>query len=267
VGAENGLEAQPMSRPTPSAAAWSWAEKMAAHHDKIRKVLAFLSSEIWTTPGVLRFLLGAADRPADKSNFRRFLSKLTAENLVVVDEIGDVEVIGITAEGQSWISWHLGKPLVETLYQVGRAGVSQIDHRVDLQILRIRLARAGWTGWRYPDRVSPAQKVKKGHYRPDALVTNPDGIRVALEIERTAKTSKRYRYVVGQHLSQIAAGQYLCVLYCCPDSRRLLAVQSAIQNLGRVVVGGVDKPVTKTDLDRFHFLTYEQVPTWTERSI
>lgn len=39
-------------------------------------------------------------------------------------------------------------------------------------------------------------------------------------------------------------------------------MRAVIHGLGHAVAGGVDKTLTETDLERFAFLAYDDVPNW-----
>lgn len=231
-------------------------ERMAAHAEKRRRVLAFLRTETWTTPGVLSELIG------DRSSASRLVSSLERDGLVVVESLPfGRKAVGITPTGQAEAAAVTGKPPGRA-FERGRVPVSTLDHRLNLQRLRISLARAGWSGWVYPDRQPVAQKSRKDTHRPDAVVTTPGGVRVALEVERTVKTAKRYRFVIGRHLAQISAGMYTYVIYACPTPAMAAAVAAVVHKLGHVVVSGQDKKLTADDFLRFSFLSYQEVPSW-----
>ncbi len=238
-------------------AAMTHAQRMAANREKRRRVLAFLRSEIWTTPGVLCSLLG------DRGATSRLVAGLVRDGLVVVEDIPfGRKVVGITLDGQAVAAALVGKEFVARAHEMGRVPLATLEHRCDLQRLRIACAKAGWGGWTYPDRVPVSKKAGKDAHRPDALATTPDGVRVALEVERTPKTAKRYRFILGRHLDAIRRGEYSCVLYTCPDAARVKGVRAIIHGLGHAVVGGVDKKLTEADLDHFDFLSYDDTPNW-----
>lgn len=238
----------------------TYEERMSAWKEKRRRVLAFLRTESWTTFAVARLLIGCG-QAADKGQTSRVIAGLERDGLVVTDSLENRMIIGVTADGQAAAAGLVGKP-PGRVYERGRLPVATLDHRVDLQSVRVRCAFAGWSGWTYPDRIPAREKTSaKAAHRPDALAMTPAGERVAIECERTIKSLKRYRFVVGHHLSQIVAGKYAKVVYACPDADRAAAVRNALHNLGHVVVAGQDKRLTDTDLEKFLFLDYSSVPS------
>ncbi|PZP50920.1 MAG: hypothetical protein DI596_14865 [Azospira oryzae] len=247
----------------PAIAAMAHAERMARHQEKRRRVLAFLRQELWTTPAVLAALLGTPERPAQRQAVHRLVAGLVRDGLATTELLPTgQQVIGITPTGQAEAAALVGKAPIPRAYERGRIPAATLAHRIDAQALRVACAKAGWSGWVYPDRLPVAEKARWGH-RPDAVATTPGGLRVAVECERTVKTAKRYRFVIGRHLAQIAAGMYAHVIYACPTPALAAAVAAVVHGLGHVVVDGVDKLLGEGELARFDFLTYDEVPSWT----
>jgi hypothetical protein len=70
--------------------------------------------------------------------------------------------------------------------------------------------------------------------RPDALAASPTGKRVALEVERTMKTTKRYEIVLVQYLKLLKADELDLVVWASPTedfSRRLRSIITSIQTV------------------------------------
>lgn len=238
----------------------SHAARMARRDDKRRKILAFLRSEIWTMPDVIGLVAGVRDPRTIAST----LDGMERDNLIVREECTlpsgrRVWLAGINMDGQACIAHLLDKPLTDRAFERGRAGLSQIDHRADLQRLRIRLAQAGWTGWTYPDRVPVSEKTQRDTHRADAIATAPDGVVVAFEIERNVKTGKRYRSILSHHLCAIARGDYSQVIYTSPSAVTAHAVRSLVISTNQVIVGGRETTVTAEMLSHFQFLTYSEL--------
>lgn len=238
----------------------SHAARMARRDDKRRKILGFLRSEIWTVPEIIGLVAGVHDRRTITST----LTGMVRDDLLVREECTlpsgrRVGLVGITMNGQAQISHLLNKPLTDRAHELGRAGLSQVDHRCDAQRLHIQLAQAGWTGWRYPDRVQVAEKSKPGAHRADAITTTPGGVVAALEIERSIKTGKRYRSILSHHLAALERGDYSLVIYTSPSEITARAVRGLVTSINQVIVGGRETTVTPEMLSKFQFLTYSEL--------
>lgn len=238
----------------------SHAARMARRDDKRRKILGFLRSEIWTVPEIIGLVAGVHDRRTIAST----LTGMVRDDLLVREECTlpsgrRVGLVGITMNGQAQIAHLLNKPLTDRAHELGRAGLSQVDHRCDAQRLHIQLAQAGWTGWRYPDRVPISEKSQPGAHRADAIATTPDGVVVALEIERNVKTGKRYKNILSHHLNALARGDYSQVIYTSPTAVTALAVRSLMTSINHVIVSGRETTMTPEMLAKFQFLTYAEL--------
>lgn len=238
----------------------SHAQRMARREDKRRKVLAFLRSELWTLPEIIGLVAGVADLRTIRSTIAGMVrDELVTTEACVLPSGRRVELVGITMSGQAQAAYLLSKPLAERAFERGRAGLAQVDHRADLQRLRIQLAQAGWTGWVYPDRQPVPEKSQAGSHRPDAIAIAPDGAVCAIECERSVKTSKRYRAIIGQHLSAIARGDYTRVIYTSPSEPTRVAVRSLVTGCERAIVSGRDMTLTDEHRTLFRFYTYQEL--------
>lgn len=238
----------------------SHAARIARRDDKRRKILGFLRTEIWTLPEIVGLVAGVRD----PRTITTTVCSMERANLLTLEECTlpsgrRVSLVGITMDGQSHISHLLNKPIIDKAHERGRAGLSQVDHRCDAQRLHIQLAQAGWTGWKYPDRVPVAEKSQAGMHRADAITTTPTGVVVALEIERNVKTGKRYRSIFSYHLSALARGDYSQVIYTSPNVVTAHAVRSLVASINQVIVGGRETIVTPEMLSKFQFLTYSEL--------
>lgn len=238
----------------------SWQARMDRQAEKRRKLLAFLRTEFWTAPDIAGQIVGLSDPRTISSTIAAMVrDELIVREATRLSSGRKVNIVGITMNGQAHIAHLLQKPMVDRAYEHGRIGLTLVDHRCDLQRLRIMLAQAGWKGWIYPDRQTVAQKTTDPAHRADALVANPNGVQVALECERTVKTAKRYRVIAGHHLTAIARGDYAHVIYTSPDTATSYAVRDLMQGIGQVVVSGRVTSTTPEMLAAFQFCTYENL--------
>ncbi len=131
-------------------------------------------------------------------------------------------------------------------------------HNLDIQHLCVAAGKCGWTEWQNGDRLGVAAKDGK---RPDALAISPTGKRVALEVERTMKTSKRYEVILVQYLKLLKAGEIDLVAWASPTedfSKRLRSIITSIQTVR------VDGRKVAVDPARHHcnlrFVSYDTWP-------
>jgi DNA-binding MarR family transcriptional regulator len=228
------------------------SERAERNFEKRRRVLAFLRREIWTTAPVLRLLLDADGMVATQDVMSRLLRSLEREGLIVKEQVLTKNVVGITLSGQAAASEILDEEFVSRAYEKGRVSFATIPHREALHRSYILLAKAGWHTWQFPDRAAPEEK-STGKYRPGAISTSPDGTRVALEIELSVKTRKRYSDVVAGHLANISAGDYSRVVYLTQFESHRKAIENLILGIDRVIVNGREVAFNDADRGRFSF--------------
>ena len=111
--------------------------------------------------------------------------------------------------------------LSSKVFEPGRISALRLKHILGLQKMKWQAIQAGWSGWKNCDRgVKPQRKTEKLRHRPDVLVIDPAGRVVAVELELTFKTVKRYaEEVIQSHARQIYVEEkYQHVLWVCPTA-------------------------------------------------
>lgn len=198
------------------------------HAQKQTKVLDWLKAEIYSSPDILALVLGVSSRQA----VHKTLTGMQAQGLIRsarVEVVGGHQTLwGITEHGQakacdlSKSELPLGKP-----FEPGRISALRLRHILTLQKMKWQAGHAGWSGWKNCDRgVKPQKRNEKFKHRPDVMTIDPAGRVVAIELELTFKTIKRYEQeVLPSHVRQICLyHQYQHVLWVCPtaeDAKRM----------------------------------------------
>lgn len=101
---------------------------------------------------------------------------------------------------------------------------------------------------------------------PDGEATNPDGQRVAIEVEREIKTDRRYEAVIGAYIAQIKADRrWDRVAYLCPDrdfAARLARIFGRLRQL-RLELPGLPAKIGKQEqahLEKFRIYAQKDWP-------
>lgn len=192
------------------------AEAMARHAEKRKIILDFLASgESYTTVAI------AADLLQMQVRRTREALELLVKDGSLKSELHYVDahklmIYGITAHGLAFAD-RLDSPE----FELGRVNSAYINHHLDTQRMRLKAEAAGWTGW-IPDRAMRTN----GEKRPDAFAVAPRGYKVAIEIERHAKSPRRYAEFIAKYLRAINAGQYDLVCFVCPPCVEVLVERS-----------------------------------------
>ncbi len=228
--------------------------------EKRRAVLRLLRDEIYTTREVVQELLGVAPTPAKMT-----LSAMVRDGLLRMEQVQCPNgwkpfLWGITAHGQA-LAFDEGEQPMDRVFEPGRVGLTVVKHTITIQLARLRAERQGWKNWQSGDRLA---KWEKDQGRPDAIATSPTGEVVAVEVELTMKTTKRYESVLFDRLRQIKAEHFAKVVWLSPDldtSRRLESIIKNIREFDREHAGVKQHVII--DPDRHHpCLKFMAIENW-----
>lgn len=226
---------------------------------KRAQVLRFLRQEIWSSQDILGVVMGVESRTAAHKN----LARMEEEGLLRRHKVeglggGFVTLWGITSHGQALAFDLTTESPLASYFEPGRVAEITIRHALDLQRLRIQGERAGWKDWVNGDRLP---ELLKGGKRPDAMATSPAGLRTAIEIERTIKTSKRYEQILASYLMSLKSEQVHQVVWLSPTDDLALRLRAIVLGIRSVTI---QKQRFAVDPQKHHgrlsFLGYRQWP-------
>ena len=223
-------------------------ERVARSIQKRDVILRWLRDETWTTVEMIASLLSMSRQAAWKT-----LTQMKGQGFVRSSEIGLVGgkklvVWGITPHGLAF-SWLEGEAIEERPYfEPSRISISMISHHLDLQQARILSERAGWSDWVRGERLG--FRVKN---RPDAIVRDLSGESVAIEVERTIKTKKRYQQIMASHLQQVKVNSWERIIYLSPEKNMADRLKRIFRSIDYVVVNKNRVAVSERHHARFKF--------------
>lgn len=139
---------------------------------------------------------------------------------------------------------------------------SIVPHNLDLQKARHRAEKSGWTEWARGERLS--FKVSN---RPDAVARDANGALVAIELERTVKTLKRYRQIMTAHLQQIKAEKWSRVEYVNPQESMVPRLGKIFRKIDYVLVSKQRVSVWDKHQAKFSFHHLARWPPSTQKNI
>ena len=212
------------------------AERKARQAAKQDAALRFLRQVLYSTPEILGRAMGLNT----SAGWYRTLHQLEREHLITASAVDwmpgrSVPIWGITPHGQAVASARLDLPHCTRYFEPGRASITTLMHFLGLQKLQLQAEAAGWTEWTYGD-FQPFYGREKQTYRPDAIARTSRGRLAAVEYERTLKTPKRYREILGDHLTAIKAGKVEGVIWVCDDPGVLACVEKHLKSFADVVI-------------------------------
>lgn len=215
--------------------------------EKRQAVLAWLKTESFSTIPILAQVLGTQGNACWKT-----LKTMERDGLVQSQQLknafGALAIWGITPHGSAMAADPADPEPDWTHFEPGRLSTLTIAHHLDVQRARLLLQAQGWTEWR-TDRECHRMALAK---IPDALAVDPDGRRVALELERTIKTVKRYEAIVASYLIAIHQQKMDRVLYLSPVPGVAERLQRLFHSIRAVPVHG-----QRTALEARHYARFE----------
>jgi hypothetical protein len=221
-------------------------QRLARIEEKRRAVLRWLRDETWSTPEVLGLVMRHNSRQATYKSLR----KLEAEGYLSSTELQVFRkktqlIFGITSHGQT-VAYDLDEPMENRpVFEPSKITLSGLQHEVDVQLLRVRAEREGWPQWTPGSRLGVS---RAGEKRPDAVALSPNQQIVAIEVERTAKTKKRYEVLLSQYFQAVAKGKYQRIVWVSPTEDFSCRLKRLIHSITAVPVG-----TKRIDLEQRHF--------------
>lgn len=240
------------------------AARDARSKAKLRAALRWLRDETWSTAEVLGKVMGLnARQGAYQSLAKMERDGYLASMDMPIFKKSKQRIFGITAHGLAY-AYDLDEPIVSRpTFEPSKVRLTTLQHEIDIQLLRFQAELAGWKNWTPGGRLGVSIG---GDKRPDAVATNPSQEVVAIEIERTVKTSKRYEVLLSQYLQAVAKGRYAQIVWLCPSAELAARLQRIILGITSVSVGGHRIALEDRHYQLLSFLDYSQWPKIPEKS-
>lgn len=172
------------------------ADRMKRADDKKIRLLSFLADhEVYTSCEIAAQVMGVSRRRATDMLARLERNQfLRSEVHMVVSR--QLRLYGITPHGLAAADADPDAPF----FELGRTNSSWIQHKLNCQALRFVAERAGCE-WMPERKIHHHAKVFGGWKKiPDGFYSTPAGLSIAVEVERFAKTPKRYREIIISYM-------------------------------------------------------------------
>ena len=105
--------------------------------------------------------------------------------------------------------------IMPELREVSKVNATTIYHDLQLQKIRFKLEQQGYRQFQSSWQLTKIlrKRKEKAPKIPDYTCVDPHGNKVAIEYERTIKTTRRYREIIGQYLDIKERGIIKRVIY------------------------------------------------------
>ena len=240
-------------------------ERQARAQEKRTALLRFLRDELYTTPDVAALVMNCGERAARQTVASMEQAGLVKRHPVkLMPQLPPLAIIGITYHGQALAFTPGSEAPAERVFEPSRFSLLTLSHTLDLQRLRIHSVNTGLVNqWLSAERL---QVLQKGLKKPDAVILTAAGERIALEVERTLKSIKRYETVLAGHLQAIQQGKWQRVVWASPDEQTRERIEAIIKSFPRLRIAGVDTRITPAHHEKLAFCVYEMFTNHLERS-
>ena len=230
----------------------SYQQRCVRAQTKREVVLRFLRDETWSNLTNLAGVLGLSEPATFKT-----LQQLERDGFLLKFKVSALRLSlwGVTPQGLAF-AWTENETMqIRPYFEPSKLSVMTIAHYLDVQRARFIAERAGWTNWIPGNRLP--KNIKK---RPDAIATNTEGQIVAIELERSIKTLKRYEAIFAIYLQMMKRDEYAKVHYVCPDANFAPRLQRMFELIKAVPVAGERVPITEKHRARFPVYALDNWP-------
>ena len=221
-------------------------------------ITTFLKSETFSTPDILSQVVGMKGQGAHAT-----LKAMVRDGLLRCMELPTGHkmqmIYGLTPHAAALASDFAAGEIV-TYFEPGKVSCWTLEHALCIQKLRLQLESEGWTDWQ-SDRQCRREGQKEAWLKvPDALATNPQGERVAIEVERSYKSLKRYPDILSSYLQMIRAGRLNKVHYYCVGSVTAKKMRDIFNSIKKIKIQGQDIALEVRHYQQFEFYDFSTTP-------
>lgn len=233
----------------------SKVERDRVRTEKERKILFFLLEERFSMTPVLAQLLKMTP-----NGTQRILNRMEAQEVIKAHTIDfelsawSQKIWGLTPKGLLLVN---DKNESIKFFEVGRIKPITMMHSIALQRAKAIALGNGWGKWISSSKM--LQNANLSHLTwlqvPDAVAISPKGRKIAIELERTVKTPKRYVEILANYAEMLASNVVAEVIYICPGNiaKRL---ERLFHRIEKIIFREKAIPVPEGLLKRFYFVTY-----------
>jgi hypothetical protein len=229
------------------------AEKMAIFENRKRKILRFLIEENYSSLENLANLL-----TVPKQTVLRITKHLRGKQYLTKTEIDiglarPISVFQPTPTGIMFCT--ADAEILPELRELSKVNAATIYHDLQLQKIRLNLEKQGYTNFKSSWQLTRdlRKRKEKAPKIPDYICNNRQNERIAIEYERTIKTTKRYREIIGQYLDIRERGVIKKVQYIT-DHGFANKLKQMFNNINIIYRHGKTEKLNHKDLDFFSFV-------------
>lgn len=233
--------------------------------DKVRavketKILSFLLEERFSTVLVLALLLDMTP-----NGVQRKLRKMETKELIKVHTVDfelspwNLKIWGLTPTGALLAT---AEDENVKFFEVRRVKPVTVAHSLALQRVKVIALSQGWYNWESSYTMLQRANLSRSTWIqiPDAFAISPLGRKIAIELEKTIKTPKRYIEILANYAEMLSSEVVAEVIYVCPD-HLVKRLERLFHKIEKIIFKGKVILVHESLLKRFYFVSYKEWET------
>lgn len=234
--------------------------RMLIHEEKKNKILLFLKQETYSNSVTLMRIINCKN----KSSISRILNKLESQQLIKRHNLHTYgnktyHLWGISQCGLAR-AYHLeDEALLLPTFQPSKLRLPTLEHHLSIQNIRLTLQEKGSTNWIHGDRSTFYSKYSDVKHRPDGVITLPNNINIALEVELNVKTKSRYKNIMTSHLLAITKKHWNCVYYILPSEDKKKLIMKIFDSITMLTVNNNPVILEQKHKNVFMFFTFDEI--------
>lgn len=230
------------------------AQQVMRIAEKRQLILDWLKIEGHSSAEILSQVVGMKGQGAHNT-----LKAMQRDGLIRSEDLptgAKMQVIhGLTPHAAMLASDFVNKEIVN-YFEPGRVSAWTLQHNLSIQKLRLQLQAEGWTNWKSDRQCKREGQQNQWLKVPDAIAVNPDGQQVAIEVERSYKSLKRYPEILANYLQMMKQEQVAAVHYYCIGQVTAEKMQAIFKSIKQIKIKGELVALQPHHYQQFQFLNF-----------
>jgi DNA-binding PadR family transcriptional regulator len=230
------------------------AKRQERIKEKRSLILKFLRYETFTHVDVVKELMNVS---TIQSAYQT-LNKMVRDNLITKAEINisygrPITLFGISPNGLAH-AFDLGDNYeIRPTFQPSKVKPSTLQHKIQVQMFIVKSTKLGYTNTKNADLL----KLRGNEIKVPDLIANFDEKIIALEVELTFKSIKRYSQIITSHLLSIKNGSWNEVHYLVPSQDFKSRLERLFKSIKSVEYKGQKIHLNEKHFNKFKFYIIE----------
>ena len=216
-------------------------------------ILKFLRYETYTHIEIVKILINVSSVQAAHQTLNKMIrDKLIKKAQIDVSYGRSISLFGITNNGLAHAFDLDEKFENRPTFQPSKVKSTMLQHKVQVQMFIVKSIEYGYSNVINADLLN----LRKSECKVPDLTANMKGRVIAVEIELTIKSRKRYADIVVSHLLSIKNGQWDEVHYIVPTNDFKSRLERVFKSIKSVPYKNKKIELTDQHLCKFKFFTY-----------